>query len=270
VGLELAATAKRARVSEVLVRRASTACLIAGVLSVAGWSTPAGAAVRCVVRGHAIRGVAHSRVVSVSDQVVVYRTRGPTSDGFWACGRKGNRFVLVGRDDTYQSAEEEYGPTTTLSQFHVAGNWLIVTHETGADEFAGCTKYAISSCSGPVDTLVVVNVARGLRGQLAKIITDQTNASGKVSQVTWTRTLLSPEGAAAWLQTGGPETGPSSPPPGEPRSSLYGCLLTITNGTVGCTGRLFAQGDIAVASLRLAATTLSWTAGAQPQSALLG
>jgi len=159
-------------------------CVVAGALSFAGWSTPAAAAVRCVVRGHAIPGVAHSRVVSISGEVVVYRTRGPRADGFWACSRRGNRFVLVGRDDTYQSAEEEYGPTTTLSQFHVAGNWLVVTHETGADEFAGCTKYAISACPGPVDSLVVVNVARGLRGQLATIITDQTNASGKVSRLT--------------------------------------------------------------------------------------
>jgi hypothetical protein len=232
--------------------------------------------VRCAARGNAIPGVAHSRVVSVNGEVVVYRTRGPSADHFWACSRRGNRFVLVGPDDTYQSAEEEYGPTTTLSQFHVAGNWLIVTHETGADEFVACSKYAFYPCPGAVDTLVVVNVARGLRGQIARIITDQTNAGGKVSQVTWSRTLLSPKGAVAWLQTGGPETkasGPetkvSSPSPDEITSSLYGCLVTIMKGSVGCTGRLLAQGDIAAASLRLAATILSWTAGGQAQSALL-
>jgi hypothetical protein len=239
------------------------------VLSFAGWSTPAEAAVRCVVRGHAIPGVAHSRVLSVSAEVVVYRTRGPSADGFWACSRRRNRFVLVGRDDSYQSAEEEYGPTTTLSQLHVAGNWLIVTHETGAAEFAGCTKYAISSCTGPLDTLVVVDVARGLRGQLATIITDQTDASGKGSQVMWSRTLLSPMGAVAWLQKGEAETQAASPPLAASASSLYGCRVTIMKGTVGCTKRLLAQGDIDTATVRLTATTLSWTASGQLHSALL-
>ena len=253
------------------MRRASAGfAAAAAVLSLAGWCTPAEAAVRCVVRAQAIPGVAHSRVVSTSGEVVVYRTRGPSADGFWACSRRSNRFVLVGRDDTYQSAEEEYGPTTTLSHFHVAGNWLIATHETGDAEFAACSKYAISPCRGAVDTLVVVNVSRGLRGQLASIITDQTSASGKISQAMWRRTLLSPDGAVAWLQTRGPETDASSPPPDESTSSLYGCLVTIMKGTVGCTGRLLAQGDIVAASLRLAATALSWTVGGRSQSALLG
>lgn len=251
------------------MRRASAACIIVGVLSFAGWSTSAAAAVRCVVRGHAIPGVAHSRVVSVSGEVVVYRTRGPHADTFWACSRRGNRSVLVGRDDTYQTAEEEYGPTTTLSGLQVAGHWLIVTHETGDAEFAGCTKYALSFCPGPVDTLVVVDVARGLRGQLASIVTDQTNPNGTVSVVMWSRTLLSAEGAVAWLQRGAPETTASSSSPDGPTSSLYGCVVRITKGTVGCTGRLLAQGDIVAASLRLAAMTLSWTAAGQPQSALL-
>ncbi len=133
------------------------------------WMVYAGPGGRAL-RGAGARnsGVAHSRVVSVSAEVVVYRTRGPRADGFWTCSRTSNRFVLVGRDDSDESAKEECSATTTMSQFHVAGNWLIATHETGDNEYAGCTKYALSACPGPVDALVVVDVMRGLRGQLQR------------------------------------------------------------------------------------------------------
>jgi hypothetical protein len=251
------------------VSRAATAGLIAVALMLAGASTSASAAEACVVSGHAVAGVAHSRVVSVGALVIVYRTRGPRADDFWACGRRSHRLVLIGRDDSYQSEEEEHGPTTALFDFRVAGSWLIATHATGDEEFAGCTKYALSACKSPLDTLVVADVARGLRGQLARIETNPTDASGKGSLVSWSRTLLSPQGAVAWLQHSAPEAGapPSASQP--PSSALFGCLLRIASGAVVCTAHLLAQGTIPPASLALSARTLSWSAGGQAGSALI-
>jgi hypothetical protein len=257
-----------ARVSGVRLRRALAVCVIAAAASLAGGSSAAtAAAVRCATRGHVVPGVAHSRVLSVNSDVVVYRTHGASSDGLWACSRHGaHRFLLIGRDDSAQ-AEAEYGPTTTLGQLNIAGNWVTVVHETGGADFAGCTKYEMSACTGPLDALLVVNVARGLRGRLASIVTVRTAFTGPVvSQVGWTRTLLSPSGAVAWLQNA--EAGVTTPLSEAP-ASLYGCSVGVAGGALGCTPRLLAQGEIPSASLALVASTLTWTAGGTPGSAVL-
>src|ERR1022692_1791362 len=107
------------------VSSASAGCLLAGVLSLAVWPTVAQAAPRCVVHGHSVRGVRTSRIIKLTGRMVVYRTKppskeGPESQDVWACGRKSDRFVLIGREEL----NEEYGTEGVLSGIHIAGNWL--------------------------------------------------------------------------------------------------------------------------------------------------
>ena len=171
------------------------------------WAAPAVASTGCTVHRGAFSGVRHSRVISVSGQVVIYRTRGPAADSIWACRHRRHGSVLVGRDDSHQSAESEYGPTSTIGGFQVAGDWLLAVQETGADEVIACTKYAAEPCSGPTESVVVVNVAARARGRAAGILTHARDASGTPSALEFDRALISPTGVLAWLQTG-----PSQPP----------------------------------------------------------
>jgi hypothetical protein len=248
-------------------RRASfpALCLFATLLRLMIASAPAEASLRCQVRGHAVRGVAHSRVAFVSLQAVVYRTRGASADGLWTCSPRTHRFVLVGRDDSYQSAGSEYGPSTSLRDIHVAGEWVLVTHETGAEQALACNKYGGYPCPGPVDTLVAVNVSRGLRGEPAEIMIDHTDATGKSSGIELTETLLSAAGGVAWLQTGAASAASSAPTPLTP--SLFGCAATITKRAVRCAAHLIAQGQIDPASLQFSMKTLSWSEAGQLRSA---
>jgi hypothetical protein len=251
------------------VRRSGAGCALAVLaLTLAASPAPASAAVRCTARGHAIPGVAHSRVIATGSEVLVYRTPGTSADRIWACSRTDDRVVFVGHDDSRQGANEEYGPTTTLGEFHLAGNWLLAIHETGAEEAVGCGKYAAYPCPGALDTLLAFNVARRAGSALASVVAGGTDAAGNVSPVRWSGTLLSPVGGVAWLRvdTGEPEGAASS----RQTSSLYGCRLTVTGARLGCRQRLLAQGEIPAASLRLAGRRLSWSEAGQALSALLG
>ena len=239
-------------------------------LTVVAWllalAAPAAATTGCTVHRGALTGVRHSRVIRVSGQVVIYRTRGPAADSIWACRRRSRGSVLVGRDDSHQSAESEYGPTSTIGGFQVAGNWLLAIKETGADEVMACTKYAAEPCPGPTESVVLVNVTARARGQATSIITHALDASGNPSALEFHRALISPAGVLAWLQTG------SSQPPSAPQQStqlLSGCAAIIALRSVECHAELLAQGEISADSLRLSARTLSWSIRGIPHTATI-
>jgi hypothetical protein len=233
---------------------ASAGCLLAGVLSLAVWCTAAQAAPLCVVRGHSVRGVHTSKVIEITSRAVIYRTTslkaeeyGPKYTDVWACGRKSHRFVAI----AVEEFNEEYGTEGMLSGFHVAGNWLIVTQETGQTGSAECGKYQAAGsqeCPSASESLLVVNVASGLEGSISTLPADTA--------------MLSADGAVAWWsQTQEKEK--------EAISSLYGCVTTTTRRKLLCKPRLVAQGSIPAASVRLVGTTLSWDAAGQQQSSVL-
>ena len=144
----------------------------------------------------------------------------------------------------------------TLIGIQVAGNWLIVTQETGLIGVAECEKYTGESagCPPASESLLVVNAASGLQGSISDL---NLLAGGKAGLLS--TALLSADGAVAWLQT----------PEKEAISSLYGCVAAATKRKLVCKSRLVAQGAIPATSLRLAGTTLSWTAAGQQQSSVL-
>lgn len=226
---------------------AAAACLLAAVLYLAAWSTAAQAAPRCVVHGASVGGVRTSRVLALTAGMVVYRTRsadeGKELHDLWACGRRSDRFVLVGREELQPGYQEG-----AMSGIHVAGTWLIVTQETELTAISECEKYEYQDpggCPSPVESLLVVNAASGLQGSV----------SGGTLPGAGQGALLSSDGAMAWWtqQT-------------EAASSLYGCLATATRRKLVCKPRLLAQGSIPEASVRLSGKTLSWSAAGQQQS----
>ncbi len=235
------------------VGSASAGCLVAGVLSLTLWSTAAQAAPRCVVHGHSVPGIRTSKVVKLTGSMVVYRTKseeeGKELHDVWACGRKTDRFVLVGREEFQPGYEEG-----TLSRIQIAGNWLIVTQYTGLISIAECYKYQQTPCPPTNESLLVVNAASGLQGSISDL---NLLAGGKAGLLS--TALLSADGAVAWLQT----------PEKATISSLYGCVAAATKRELVCKPRLVAQGSIPAASVRLVGKTLSWTAAGQQQSSVL-
>jgi hypothetical protein len=234
---------------------AATACLLAAVLYLAAWSTAAQAAPRCVVHGASVGGVRTSRVVALTAGMVVYRTRsadeGKELHDLWACGRRSDRFVLVGREELQPGYEEG-----ALSGIHVAGTWLIVTQETGLTAISECEKYEYQDpggCPSPVESLLVVNAASGLQGSVSAGALPGAGQGALLSTA-----LLSSDGAMAWWTQ-----------QKEAASSLYGCLATATKRKLVCRPRLVAQGSIPEASVRLSGRTLSWSAAGQQQSSVL-
>ena len=240
----------------------TAALALALVATASGRATPTG----CLVSGRAIAGVGHSRVVARRGAVVVYRVRGRRADGYWACRQGGMRRVWIGRDDGHQSDDAEYGPSATIGDIRIAGSFVTAIQETGAEDFAGCTKYGFFPCPSPVDTLVAVHVATGARGPMTVVDTDPTDAMGYGPSITWARTLLSGAGGIAWLLRSVENT-PTGPAPAV--LTLYGCVVTDSGADLGCTARQLAQGAIDPASLAISATTLTWMAGGAPQSTSL-
>jgi hypothetical protein len=242
--------------SELLGRLGSAAagCLLAGVLSLAVWPGVAQAAPapRCVVHGRSVGGIRTSRVLELTGGLIVYRTRyaneGQEVDDVWACGRRSNRFVLVGREESQPGY-----PEGRLSAIHAAGDWLIATQETGLVSEVECEKYEYESadnCPLPTESLLVVNAASGLGGSLSGADLPAGSA------------LLSAAGAVAWWsQTQEKEK--------EAISSLYGCVTLTAKRKLVCKPRLVAQGSIPEASVRLVGTTLSWTAAGERRSSVL-
>jgi len=250
--------------------RAALAGLATAALALAVGSAPGEAAgTGCAVKGDTIASIARSKVIASRGATVVYRVRGHGADTWWAC-RAGTRSrALIGRDDSFQQRNSEYGPTTTLSHLEIAGGWVIAVGETGADQFEGCTKYQQGPCQGPSDTLLAVNAAGGPGpGALTQFTAAYTDASGGGGSVTWKRIVLSRAGAVAWLLVR-----ESSMPSGPARLlTLYGCVMAKGATGPACTPQQLATGAVGVidpASLHLAGTTLSWTAGGQSQSATL-
>lgn len=235
------------------------------VLGTAGATSAQATTPRCIVRGHAIAALHRSRVVDTNGALVVYRVRGPMRDTYWACLRGRSTRVVVGFDDSFQSSESEYGATSTVGGIELAGDRVLATLETGADGYLACTKYMVSSCSGPDDALEIVDAATGARGAIAHVVVNSTGVSGGETHTQWLRTLLSPVGGVAWLTrttTGAPPPAPAS------AESLDGCLLG-GSATVSCAPRLLAQGGVDPLSLAISGVTLTWTLGGQPASATL-
>jgi len=240
------------------------------LFALAGWSVPAQASVPCAVRDHVIAGVAHSRVVAVKGDVVVYRVRRESeqlrADTVWVCNRKRDRSVRIGVDEwvPIENLGEGHIPTKTLEHVQIAGPWVLATQTEDEDE-GGCFKYEMSSCNGPSNTLVIANATQGLAGSVASI-RDYVEELGRLGYVktptkAWTRTLLSPQGAVAWLE--------DSESVSVKTTSLYGCLAHATHGRIGCAIRTHAEGDIEPDSVRLSGRTLTWIVGGSPDSAVL-
>jgi len=222
------------------------------------------------VHGHVIAGVAHSRVISVSGDVVVYRVRHQQEevrvDTVWVCDRRDRRGVRIGNDE-WVPVENLEGSVAnrTLEHMHIAGSWVLAT-QTGDEDEQACFKYEVSSCNGPSNTLVLANAALGLAGSLASIrdyVWEQNSENKYVTtpKRTWSHTLLSPAGAVAWLEEFGSESAKTT--------SLYGCLAHSVHGKIGCSTRTHAEGEIEPDSVRLSQTTLTWMAGGSAQTAVL-
>jgi hypothetical protein len=242
----------------------------AAALALAVGSGPGEAAgIGCTVKDDAIAGIARSKVVASRGATVVYRVRGHAADTWWACRAGARSRALIGRDDSFQLRNNEYGPTTTLSHLQIAGGWVIAVGETGADQFAGCTKYQQGPCQGPSDTLLAVDAGGGPGpGALTQFAAANTDANGLGSSLTWKRIVLSRAGAVAWVLLRQWST-PSSP---APLLMLYGCVMAKGATGPACAPQQLATGAVGAidpASLHLAATTLSWTAEGQSQSATL-
>ena len=244
--------------------------IFAGLLALAGWSPSAQASVPCAVRGHVIAGVAHSRVISVKGAVVVYRVRRESEqlrlDTVWVCDRKHGRAVRIGLDEwvPIENLGEGHVPNKTLEHVQIAGPWVLATETEDEDE-GGCFKYEMSNCNGPGNTLVIANAAQGLAGSLASV-RDYVEKLGKGGYVktpekAWTRTLLSPQGAVAWLEESGAGSAKTT--------SLDGCLAQTVHGKIGCPIRMHAEGAIEPDSVGLSQRTLTWTVGGSAQAAVL-
>lgn len=241
-----------------------------GLFALAGWSASAQASVPCAVRGHVIAGVAHSRVISVRGAVVVYRVRRESEqlrlDTLWVCDRKHNRAVHIGLDEwlPIENLGEGHIPNKTLEHLQIEGPWVLATQTEDEDE-GGCLKYEVSNCDGPSNTLVIANAAQGVTARLASI-RDYVEEPGRLGYVktptkAWTRTLLSPQGAVAWLEESG--SGSAS------TTSLYGCLAQSAHGKLDCPLHVHAEGAIEPDSLGLSRTTLTWRVGGSAQAAVL-
>ena len=227
------------------------------------------AGIGCVAKGDTIPSIARSKVIASRGATVVYRVRGHGADTWWACRAGARSRALIGRDDSFQQRNNEYGPTTTLSHLEIADGWVIAVGETGADQFAGCTKYQQGPCQGPSDTLLAVDAGGGPGpGALTQFTAAHTDTNGGGGSVTWKRIVLSRAGVVAWLLLRQWST-PSGP---VPLLLLYGCVMAKGATGPACTPQQLATGAVGAidpASLHLAGTTLSWTAGGQSQSATL-
>lgn len=244
--------------------------MFVGLSVLAGSCASAEASVGCTVRGDRVAGVAHSRIISAKGVVVVYRVRRESEqqrvDTIWVCDRGHGRAVRIGSDEWVPNEDlgEGHIPNKTLEYLQVAGPWVLAM-QTEDEDGAGCSKYEVSACNGPSNTLVIANAAEGLATRPASIrdYVEEPSASGYVKSPTkaWVRTLLSPAGAVAWLE----EAGSGS----ARRTSLYGCLARAVDRKFACATRTYAEGAIEPGSVALSGSTLTWMLGGQPQEALL-
>ncbi len=245
--------------------------VLAGVLALAvgAGAAPAQAAVpSCTVHGRAIAQLHGSRVVSTSGKVVVYRVGGSMWDTFWACERGSRRRGLVGRDDASFESSSEYGSSTAIVGLQLRGPWVLATIETGEGAYDGCTKYMVSNCSGPVDSLELVNAETATRLDVARIVVNSTTPAGAPVLTQWLRTDLSSVGAVAWLTRSA--TSPvSAGSSGSVSETLWGCVAGGPARSLSCPATTLASGAVDPGSLAFTGATLGWTLGGRPQSATL-
>jgi hypothetical protein len=235
-----------------LARAVVAACLLVCVVSLAACPKQAEAASRCVAYGRSVAGVRTSRLIDVTSLVLFYVTAEPEADLYWACSRKANRFVLVGRE---YGAGLGYGVSERLLKpVHLAGDWLIATDITMNAECGDGRYQDEPPCEPPGESLLVVDVARGLEARISAVnLLLSRGSAAPLSAV-----LVSATGTAAWLQT----------PAGAGASLLYGCVAAATKRQLACPPRLVAQGPIPAASLRLTGMKLSWSVAGQQQSSV--
>jgi hypothetical protein len=187
-------------------------------------------------------------------------------DTVWVCDRKDDRTVRIGNDEwvPIESLGEGHVANKMLEHLQIAGPWVLATQTEDEDE-GGCLKYEVSSCNGPSNTLVLANAAQGLVGSVASIrnYVEELSRGGylKTPRKAWTRTLLSPLGAVAWLEESGSGSVKSS--------SLYGCPAQAVHGKIGCAMRARAEGSIEPDSVGLSQTTLTWMVGGSAHAAII-
>jgi hypothetical protein len=246
-----------------------TAAVLAAATVTATPAAGAQSSMRCQVAGSAIAGVAHSHVLAVRDQTVVYRVRGNAEDVWWACRRGSAPRAQIGSTDSYQQGGSEYGPSHTLGRLTIAGRWVLAVATTGLTGYASCTKYAGYPCPGPNKTLVVVDVRGSRPGptRITRLSTGTTSAQGYGPESSLSRVLLSSAGGLAWLVTTDAGT-PSAPPPS---LALFGCALADSASGPDCTpAQIDSSSSIDPTSLKLRGTTLTWLDGTQTNSTVLG
>lgn len=240
--------------------------IVVALCTLAGWSVPAQASVPCTVSGRGIAGISHSRAISTKGEVVVYSVRRESEqrrvDTIWGCQRKHSRRVRLGIDESLpiENLGEGHVPSKALEHVQIAGPWILATQTEEEDE-EGCFKYELSPCNGPRNTLVIADPAQGLTANLASIrdYVDEPSALGyvKTPPKAWIRTLLSPEGAVAWLEEAGAA------------KVLRGCLAKAMHGDIGCATPMQAEGPIEPGSVALSGTTLTWMAGGSAHRTVL-
>lgn len=245
-----------------MTRRALIAAGLTALVAATAPAAAQAAAPRCTPTGQAIAHVPRSHVLATSGPLVVYRVRGANEDTLWACQRGSRTRGLVGHDDSFQSSDGEYGPSTTVGDLHLAGRWVLATIETGDDAFSECTKYQQQGCTGPIDALVLVDAATGERLTVSRILTVALSQT----LTRWLDTALSPLGAVAWLTETTPVIGNGDGPSSE---VLQGCLVRAAGTSLSCPGTTLSSATVDPHSLVFAGATLRWTVAGQPQSATL-
>jgi len=246
------------------MRRLALAAVVIGALAVA---PHAGASASCTVRGEAIAGIPRSHVLTRQGPLVAYRVRGASADTWWAC-RTGfpGAPVRLGIDESHQDGASEYGPAVTLGKLHLsAGGFVFFYRESNLEAFATCTKFYDYPCSGPIGSLLALELPGRRIGVLASFKTDATDASGADSSTTLTRVVVGADGVIAWLlhRATATATGPA-----RPADTLYGCTATVRAGIPGCAPAVLATGTIPPASLALhAGITLTFTLNGASQAA---
>jgi len=265
IGRLIAATAS------VLVPAAAvaSASVLVPAAAVAASARTAAATAHCTIRDDAISGVARSRVLARQGATVVYRVRGRSEDVWFGCRRGSATRTVIGPDDSFQMGGAEYGASTTLGFLRLAGRWVVAVHETGAPAFASCGKYnPMGPCPGVGEGLRAVDVGASRPGPttVTHFTTNGYDGTGAGVELSFRRILLSPAGALVWLLRNAP-FGPG--PSVAPTLTIYGCALADGADGPTCTPAQLGTGDIDPTSLALAGTTLTWTAGGQPQSASL-
>lgn len=203
---------------------------------------PAFAVRSCAVVGRHLRGVVRSRVIKSHGDVVLYRVLGATSDSISACDRATKRFVLIGHDESRQDAGGEYPPERTVTELHLAGQWVIALTATGEGAASVCSKYGGDPCPSVHVSLVVANVARGVTGTAS-------NAAETESELL--RPLVSSAGTVAWVQSSVATTSSSR--------TLFGCEARIVRRGVICRPREIVTSDLKVSSLTLSGRKVSWS-----------